>query len=393
MKLPLVTPIYKDTVYTWTYSSGLVNQTGMIYIDNLEYQITSGMLQSLYLLRMHNPEGYADNVSINPYGPFYYYYHKDHLGNIREVWRALCMRSGTNIAANTDQQTQYYPSGLPWTEGTGASFQPNKFNGKEFDEMNGYDTYDYGARGYYAASGRFTSVDPLAEKYYSISPYAYCGGDPVNRIDPSGMSARTWDQNESDANLDEYIFDGKGVYDHKVKKVGESYGKIVGNTTHKDLYFKFADPVNDPKTLDNTLSGDAQAIFEDDSAIQNLLDDSGVNDHNNQGLVRGTNYLLKQSNGNSLTGGKMDYVTNLKNHIDTFLWGAGANALGISETMAKMGAQFNNYFLDSNNKGTFDSVDDQFSIGVGYNWKNNSISTVNPILIYGIYGAAYLKLP
>jgi len=33
---------------------------------------------------------------------------------------------------------------------------------------------------------RFTGVDPLAEKYYSISPYAYCGGNPVNRIDPDG---------------------------------------------------------------------------------------------------------------------------------------------------------------------------------------------------------------
>jgi len=58
--------------------------------------------------------------------------------------------------------------------------------------MHGYDTYDYGARGYYAASGRFMTVDPLAEKYYSISPYAYCGGDPVNRIDPTGMSEFDW---------------------------------------------------------------------------------------------------------------------------------------------------------------------------------------------------------
>jgi len=39
MKLPLVTPICKDTVYKWTYSSGLVNQTGMIYIDNLECRL------------------------------------------------------------------------------------------------------------------------------------------------------------------------------------------------------------------------------------------------------------------------------------------------------------------------------------------------------------------
>jgi len=53
--------------------------------------------------------------------------------------------------------------------------------------MNGYDTYDYGARGYYATTGRFSTPDPMAEKYYSISPYVYCGGNPVNRIDPNGM--------------------------------------------------------------------------------------------------------------------------------------------------------------------------------------------------------------
>jgi len=52
--------------------------------------------------------------------------------------------------------------------------------------MSGLDTYDYGARGYYAASGRFTSIDPHAEKYYSISPYSYCAGNPINRIDIDG---------------------------------------------------------------------------------------------------------------------------------------------------------------------------------------------------------------
>jgi RHS repeat-associated protein len=38
----------------------------------------------------------------------------------------------------------------------------------------------------YPAIMRFTTPDPLAEKYYSISPYAYCGNNPVNRIDPTG---------------------------------------------------------------------------------------------------------------------------------------------------------------------------------------------------------------
>jgi len=140
---------------------------------------------------MHNPEGYADNVTINPYGPYYYYYHKDHLGNNREVWRAAYTMNGTVVPAATIQQTQYYPSGLPWSEGTGVSVQPYKYNGKEFVEMHGYDTYDYGARGYYPALGRFTSIDPLAEKYYSISPYAYCANNPVNMIDPNGMETYT----------------------------------------------------------------------------------------------------------------------------------------------------------------------------------------------------------
>jgi len=159
----------------------------MIYIDNLEYQITSGMLQSLYLLRMHNPEGYADNVTMNPYGPFYYYYHKDHLSNNREVWKAAYSINGTEPPAGIVQQTSYYPSGLPWSDGMGKSVQPYKYNGKEFVEMHGYDTYDYGARGYYAASGRFTSVDPLAEMKPWHSPYAYCSNNPVNRTDPTGL--------------------------------------------------------------------------------------------------------------------------------------------------------------------------------------------------------------
>ncbi len=45
------------------------------------------------------------------------------------------------------------------------SYTDTKYNGKEFIEMHGYDTYDYGARGYYPAIMRFTTVDPLAEEF------------------------------------------------------------------------------------------------------------------------------------------------------------------------------------------------------------------------------------
>lgn len=40
--------------------------------------------------------------------------------------------------------------------------------------MNGLDLYDFHARQYDPVLGRFTTPDPLSEKYYHISPYAYC---------------------------------------------------------------------------------------------------------------------------------------------------------------------------------------------------------------------------
>ncbi len=54
--------------------------------------------------------------------------------------------------------------------------------------MHGLDEYDSEARWFYPAIMRTTTIDPLAEKYYSISPYAWCGGNPVSRIDPDGRA-------------------------------------------------------------------------------------------------------------------------------------------------------------------------------------------------------------
>lgn len=58
---------------------------------------------------------------------------------------------------------------------------------KELDTKKGLNWYDYGARHYDVALGRWHVVDPMAEKYYLWSPYAYCLGNPVRFIDPTGM--------------------------------------------------------------------------------------------------------------------------------------------------------------------------------------------------------------
>jgi RHS repeat-associated protein len=47
------------------------------------------------------------------------------------------------------------------------------------NEDFGLDWYDYGARWYDAAIGRFSTIDRFAEKYSSMSGYGYAAGNPI----------------------------------------------------------------------------------------------------------------------------------------------------------------------------------------------------------------------
>ena len=40
----------------------------------------------------------------------------------------------------------------------------------------------------------WTTPDPLADKYYSVSPYAFCGNNPLNFVDPDGLTPRLYIQ-------------------------------------------------------------------------------------------------------------------------------------------------------------------------------------------------------
>ena len=123
---------------------------------------------------------YSGNPSQDSF--FFYYYDRDHLGNVRRVTRADRTVNGTVV-----QTMDYYPFGAQFCNGvTDSNVQSRRYNGKELDKMHGLDTYDYGARQYDPILGRWDRVDPLCEKYYSISPYAYCANNPVNAIDPDG---------------------------------------------------------------------------------------------------------------------------------------------------------------------------------------------------------------
>ena len=120
----------------------------------------------------------------------YHFFFSDHLGSVR----AVACEDGSVI-----QSSAYYPFGKTFGDSpdTCSSSQPYKFNGKEDQSFASVPLLDYGARLLSTRTGRWTTMDPLAEKYYSISPYAYCGNNPVNLIDPDGMWIFIYYNNQS----------------------------------------------------------------------------------------------------------------------------------------------------------------------------------------------------
>jgi RHS repeat-associated protein len=63
---------------------------------------------------------------------------------------------------------------------------------------------DFGARQYSPALRRWMTPDPLSEKHYGISPYAFCNNNPVNLVDPDGGKVRLADNSTPEFKLKFY---------------------------------------------------------------------------------------------------------------------------------------------------------------------------------------------
>jgi len=157
------------TIHRPASSSALTDSID--YIGNL---ILNNGQPSMYLF----DGGYA---TFNQSGAVdgWHYYIQDYMGNNRMV---------VNKNGTKEQITHYYPyGGVIGDISTNESFQNYKFEGKELDRTFGLDNYDIHARQYFAMAPMWDRVDSKAEDYYYMSPYVYCGGNPVNFRDNNGM--------------------------------------------------------------------------------------------------------------------------------------------------------------------------------------------------------------
>jgi RHS repeat-associated protein len=185
---------------------------------NTEY--AGGIIYENGVLEMiPQPEGYIEK---NGSGFDYVYQYKDHLGNIRLSYKNT---STTGINLEIQEENNYYPFGLEH-KGYGVGFDspqladhPYKYNGKEFNEELGLDWYDYGARNYDPALGRWMNVDPLAHKMPAWSPYSFVFNNPLSFIDPDGRIPTP----VQGAKLANHIYGGK-------------VGDVVAGWTMIDVY-------------------------------------------------------------------------------------------------------------------------------------------------------------
>ncbi|MDR1056004.1 MAG: RHS repeat-associated core domain-containing protein [Prevotellaceae bacterium] len=183
-----------------------------------------------------------------------------------------------NASAAVQQANDYFPFGL--THATVANIAKNKYlyNGKELqnDVLAGiaFDQLDYGARFYDPVIGRWHAVDPMAEKYFSFSPYIYCSNNPIRFIDPTGMVPDSLQ--EKDKNEDGYIFSERfgWVTEQFYAFLIQGGYKYNDDKQVRDLFYASVGITNGEEEIFNTSN---EGPFYTPSQVVDLLEERAMN--------------------------------------------------------------------------------------------------------------------
>ena len=302
------------------------------------------------------------------------YFMKDHLGNTRVAYTA----AAPGLPQVMEYQ-HYYPFGmqleaLGYTSGNDLK-NNYLYNGKELQEDYNLNWYDYGARMYDPLIGRWSTVDPKAESYYSWSPYHYVANNPLKFIDPTGM--------------DWYEFDQNGNYQKKTEMEGTN--RIMIHTVEKtkegceyDSYkfVDFADSENDAKDIDDGTIN--KLVFVGEKEMQSMMKEQGAfesgklnfgwesqggGDFDYSFTVLPEKYPDAKFDpstmkSNSLFLPEGDNTAHNFMNFGNYLWGATGYTVGFDYAGLQTGAHANS-LLNSRRNGypaQWDSKDDQRSI-------------------------------
>ena len=142
---------------------------GIPYLVRAEVAVDNGQFKDMIHSMLDDPNNGKEKEV--------YFYHSDHLGSASWI---------TDANGKPVQHLQYLPFGEPYVNQHPAGYQERyTFTGKERDEETGYGYF--GARYMdHELMTMWLSVDPMSDKYPSISPYAYCAWNPVKLVDPDG---------------------------------------------------------------------------------------------------------------------------------------------------------------------------------------------------------------
>jgi len=129
-----------------------------------------------------------------------YFYHPDHLGSSSFI---------TDATGYATQHLQYLPFGETFVDQQNGYDSRYTFSAKEKDDETQYSYF--GARYYDSDLSVWLSVDPMAAKYPSMSPYMYCAGNPVIYKDSDGRDIVIWYIDENSGLLQKFTFNGQNA--------------------------------------------------------------------------------------------------------------------------------------------------------------------------------------
>ena len=208
-----------------------------------------------------------------------YYFHSDHLGS------ASWITSGAGAAV---QHLLYLPFGEHFVNERNTAYDERfTFTGKERDLETGY--YYHGAR-FNSSDIGWLSVDPMADKYPSLSPYAYCAWNPVKYIDPNGEFGLSVHKE-----IVKRIVEKKGFSKKQVKQIlyGTGWRADVWRTSndkiHLDNYNSKSGVENPYKVLSNRFT-DAIGSYSKNIEAEKFKD-AGENLHTIADFYSHSNYV------------------------------------------------------------------------------------------------------